>query len=387
MKSKFENKNRIYYAEKSGITLISLVITIIVLLLLAGIAINIIEGNNGVLNKAIQAKKGYEKSIIEDNIMLALYECEMKYQSEKEQNQALTRKDIYTKENLQTFLNEAGEVTYYKYSENGTSTININSINDNEYIFDVSKDGKISQQTIKSYCASLAGVKVGDYVNYPVTYANVYTNHQNNGQKVSNSYVGWRVLAIENSGLENEYVKLVTAGVPLRYFHGENAPADAEALTTNFWSTEFSGNGFVGQWGSQLFENDYTDHNANGTTKVRAMTKPELDTIYSLAGLTGTPNQGKSVVISDATSQYYNLLAIPCTTSGYASYWLATAAGSWKMWNIGGWYGDVDPTQGIIYEGYCYDFTSGVRPVVYLKTSVEFYKNNEDASEWSIVNK
>ena len=57
------------------------------------------------------------------------------------------------------------------------------------------------------------------------------------------------------------------------------------------------------------------------------------------------------------------------------------------MWNVGGWYGNVHPSEGKIYEGYCYDFTSGVRPVVYLKTSVEFYKDNEDALEWSIVNK
>ena len=43
--------------SKKGITLISLVITIIVLLILAGISITAITGNNGVVTKATDAKK------------------------------------------------------------------------------------------------------------------------------------------------------------------------------------------------------------------------------------------------------------------------------------------------------------------------------------------
>ena len=48
--------------KTSGITLIALVITIIVLLILAGIAINTIAGNNGVLTKATQAKSRTEEA-------------------------------------------------------------------------------------------------------------------------------------------------------------------------------------------------------------------------------------------------------------------------------------------------------------------------------------
>lgn len=42
--------------EQKGITLIALVVTIIVLLILAGISINALAGNNGILNKATEAK-------------------------------------------------------------------------------------------------------------------------------------------------------------------------------------------------------------------------------------------------------------------------------------------------------------------------------------------
>ena len=42
--------------EQKGITLIALVITIIVLLILAGVSIAMLTGNNGVLTKATTAK-------------------------------------------------------------------------------------------------------------------------------------------------------------------------------------------------------------------------------------------------------------------------------------------------------------------------------------------
>ena len=43
--------------EKSGITLIALVITIIVLLILAGVSIAMLTGDNGILTQATEAKK------------------------------------------------------------------------------------------------------------------------------------------------------------------------------------------------------------------------------------------------------------------------------------------------------------------------------------------
>ncbi len=46
---KFKNKN--------GITLIALVVTIIVLLILAGVSISMLTGQNGILNRAAEAKE------------------------------------------------------------------------------------------------------------------------------------------------------------------------------------------------------------------------------------------------------------------------------------------------------------------------------------------
>ena len=43
--------------NQKGITLVSLVVTIIILIILAGISINILLGNNGIITKAIQSKE------------------------------------------------------------------------------------------------------------------------------------------------------------------------------------------------------------------------------------------------------------------------------------------------------------------------------------------
>ncbi len=53
-----ENKGR----EEKGITLVVLVITIIILLILAGMSIKILSGENGIISKALIAK---EKNKIE----------------------------------------------------------------------------------------------------------------------------------------------------------------------------------------------------------------------------------------------------------------------------------------------------------------------------------
>ena len=43
--------------KNKGITLIALVVTIIILLILAGISISMLTGQNGILNRAIDAKE------------------------------------------------------------------------------------------------------------------------------------------------------------------------------------------------------------------------------------------------------------------------------------------------------------------------------------------
>ena len=45
-----------FYKKEKGITLIALVVTIVVLLILAGVSINLVLGQNGLINKAKDAQ-------------------------------------------------------------------------------------------------------------------------------------------------------------------------------------------------------------------------------------------------------------------------------------------------------------------------------------------
>ena len=50
------------FKKESGITLVALVVTIIVLLILAGVAISLAIGNNGIFTRAKDAADKYEQS-------------------------------------------------------------------------------------------------------------------------------------------------------------------------------------------------------------------------------------------------------------------------------------------------------------------------------------
>ena len=87
--------------QMSGITLIALVVTIIVLLILAGISIQMLSGDNGILTRAGDAKTMTDEAQIREKIQLAYHS-------------ALTGgKGSYTKESLEEELeNEFGENNY-----------------------------------------------------------------------------------------------------------------------------------------------------------------------------------------------------------------------------------------------------------------------------------
>lgn len=60
-----------------GITLIILVITIVVLIILAGVSISMLTGQNGIITQAQRAKEETEKAEIEEKRQLARYQASM----------------------------------------------------------------------------------------------------------------------------------------------------------------------------------------------------------------------------------------------------------------------------------------------------------------------
>ena len=99
-----------------GITLIALVITIIVLLVLAGIAISMVSGSNGILNKIVDAKSVTEQSTENEKISFAVSAALV------EGKGVLTtdnlNKELQYNFNNNNVVTEAGESWVYKTDKN-----------------------------------------------------------------------------------------------------------------------------------------------------------------------------------------------------------------------------------------------------------------------------
>ncbi len=67
-------KNATYINKQKGITLIALVITIIVILILSGITLNALSGENGILKRATQAKELTNRAQVQEQLQLEVYD-------------------------------------------------------------------------------------------------------------------------------------------------------------------------------------------------------------------------------------------------------------------------------------------------------------------------
>ena len=67
MGCKMKKSNKDFY-NKRGVTLISLIITIIVILILAGITVKMITGENGLISETISAREEAEIKKVEENL-------------------------------------------------------------------------------------------------------------------------------------------------------------------------------------------------------------------------------------------------------------------------------------------------------------------------------
>ena len=93
--------------EEKGITLIALVVTIIVLIILAGVSINLVFGNLGIVTKAKEAKRMQEQA--ELNEQIALRELSNEMDKEINETGTPTQKQIKTVEelkNAETYMTE-----------------------------------------------------------------------------------------------------------------------------------------------------------------------------------------------------------------------------------------------------------------------------------------
>ena len=83
------------FKKQEGITLVALVITIIVLLILAGVSISLVMGNNGVLTQASSAVIENKEADAREALSMALAATETIYYGEWTKDTSKTRDDVY----------------------------------------------------------------------------------------------------------------------------------------------------------------------------------------------------------------------------------------------------------------------------------------------------
>ncbi len=169
------NKRRFIKRESNGITLIALVITIIVLLILAGVSIAMLTGENGILTQAQNAKNKTEEAEEMEKIQVATYSARLEDGDYK-----------LTEENLQKEIDKEfgeGETRVYANEKDAFSIIFQNK----ESNFRIEKDGTINKIDI--------ALKI-----YDADDLKAFMTEVNDGNTFENQYV----YLMDNIDLENQ---------------------------------------------------------------------------------------------------------------------------------------------------------------------------------------
>ena len=169
-----------YFKRKDGITLVALVVTIVVLLILAGVSINLVLGNNGIIAKAKEAR---DKS------------------AQASQNDLIA-------------MNELAQAIEGSLSGNNGGSSS-------------GEDEPTAKTLVEAYDAG--ELKIGDYVNYKPIAGNSYTSITNENGWADQTYTvdtstTWRVL-----GKEDNHILLIS-GSPIK--------KNMNASSTNDWDKD-----------------------------------------------------------------------------------------------------------------------------------------------------
>ena len=228
--------------REKGITLVALVITVVVMLILAGVAIAAVVDGDGLFSKTRQAAEAYENATDKESYML---------------ENLIGQIDHY----IEGGTSGGGDITE---GEEGTPIASVVSVGD--YVnYDA---GVWTEADFNKITSSAGSPTVNKSTDLPTTQGQFggFTAGQSrnsNSTPYSTSwtpdYEGWRVWDIDESTGE---ITLISAGHPETYYHasGENAQASTDILRNRDWS---------------MYENEYAK---SGSAEV--LTKEEFDRWY-----------------------------------------------------------------------------------------------------------
>ena len=413
MKEKLKNKQ--------GITLIALVITIIVLLILVGVSIATLTGENGILTRASDARTQTEIGDEMEKVKLSATGA-------KAENNGGEIKRNYLNDELTSYIGTEG--TDYTLSESETAPFVV-TYSDSGRSYVIDENGNVSE-----YVDIAESVEVGDYVDYNPTVLDksgapveenklTYTSPTGSGTQHGNGSedqiftatenTKWRLLDIENGTVtlisENPITTdagenfIMSGAIGYLYaerelneickIYGYGYGADTSQVTEYSYggptdgelTGEITGSGARSitiediNKEAEITEDDYTTLDGNyGNT-----TNPTVNVYYPTITTSNGKSSSAGVKNLEYTYYYYNKTKIenPNVQNMLfnGNYWLAS-----RCVNTGSSYSDfnvryvndftVDTYTDNVCRGYSPDLIGGpssnyaVRPIVILKSNV-----------------
>ncbi len=118
--------------QEKGITLIALVITIVVLLILAGVTIAMLTGENGILGKATTAKNKNDEAIVEEKIKLSVMYARMNTNGDTDINLGELKKELNKNFNNDVDIQGEENTLPWRVTNNG-------------YMFEITENGEVKK--------------------------------------------------------------------------------------------------------------------------------------------------------------------------------------------------------------------------------------------------
>lgn len=397
-------KKEIQLKEEKGITLIALVITIIVLLILAGVTIATLTGENGIL---IQA--GNAKATTDEKGALEAVQLEVAGSFDNEGNYQSSLAKTNLENNLKATVDdkESGKlkVKYkgYTFKVDVDGKVSLSNGVDVGEIFDSTgkEEGKLHIGDFINYTAgtwdteSIAKITASGAKNAPNTTGSLpsssyqfggfttgssrdenaipYLSSYNYVQETTSdgtkqAVTGWRVFDVSEDGV----ITLISAGCPEDYYHpyATNSAYISEYILTGNINTAISSRASSLGLGTTYLPRDWSMYVNDKATSATALMKVRLDAWYTK--YTNTPSAD---TWTEANFQKIYKTDANCVNNGmyeslidnYSLYWLSSAYSKYGVYA-------VNPDFRSAYDYNTYAF--GVRVLVSLSSDIELSKES-----------
>ena len=346
--------------EKStGITLVALVITIIVLLILAGVSLSLVAGSNGIMSRATSALEKYNMAAIGEEVELAMTKLQMDYLAEKYGNANITRSDTF------------GAYVSERLQNGGIETRNgkITSTDGTTVIYENIDGNKIATGTldIETGSVSIAGIITdGDVTPEKPEPTEVLATEaiksENYGDAVNyaaNGINDWQVFL--NDGV---YIYLISSN----YVPSSGMTITSDVAKVDGSDYKMKGNSrdrFISWLTNAENWNAYAS-GFKGATATGGPSKQQFAESYNAKyGTSHSAGLADSFIVTDKVAPY-----IISDTSIAYGYWTTSAVSneSSKLWDIDAW-GAFNPND--------YNRTNyAIRPLIRLPEGVLAIKTN-----------